>query len=73
MTGVSAQLLGSHQMKKAQEVEGETDKKGAKLFKEFLHSSMDYPISQQCRIYQLEEIRIKAVKTPDELLNGSKD
>ena len=54
-------------------VEGEKDKKSAKLFMEFLHSSMDYPISQQCRIYQLEEIRIKAGKTPEELLNGSKD
>ena len=35
---------------------------------EFLHSSMDHPVSQQCRIYQLEEIRIKAGETPDELV-----
>ena len=35
---------------------------------EFLHSSMDHPVSQQCRIYQLEEIRIKAGETPDELI-----
>ena len=41
------------------------NKKSAKLFMEFLHSSMDYPVSQQCRIYQLEKIRIKAGKTPD--------
>ena len=35
---------------------------------EFLHSSMDHPVSKQCRIYQLEEIRIKASETPDELI-----
>ena len=35
---------------------------------EFLHSSMDHPVSQRCRIYQLEEIRIKAGETPDELI-----
>ena len=29
---------------------------------------MDHPVSQQCRIYQLEEIRIKAGETPDELI-----
>ena len=29
---------------------------------------MDQPVSQQCRIYQLEEIRIKAGETPDELV-----
>ena len=29
---------------------------------------MDHPVSQQCRIYQLEEIRIKAGETPDELV-----
>ena len=29
---------------------------------------MDHPVSQQCRIYQLEEIRIKASETPDELV-----
>ena len=35
---------------------------------EFLHSSIDHPVSQQCRISQLEEIRIKAGETPDELV-----
>ena len=55
-------------MKKATAEEQETKKKSAKLFMEFLHSSMDHPISQQCRIYQLEEIRIKAGKAPDELV-----
>ena len=35
---------------------------------EFLHSSMDHPVFQWCRNYQLEEIRIKASETPDELI-----
>ena len=48
--------------------ECEKNKKSAKLFMECLHSSMDHPMSQRCRIYQLEEIRIKAGKTPDELV-----
>ena len=43
-------------------------KKSATLFMEFLHSSMDHPVSQRCRIYQLEEIRVKAGETPDELV-----
>ena len=34
----------------------------------FLHDGMDHPVSQWCRIYQLEEIRIKAGKSPDELV-----
>ena len=29
---------------------------------------MDQPVSQQCRIYQLKEIRIKAGESPDELV-----
>ena len=45
--------------------EPEKNKKSAKLFMEFLHSYMDHPLSQGCRIYQLEEIRIKAGETPD--------
>ena len=48
--------------------EREKNKKSAKLFMDFLHSSMDHPVSQRCRIYQLEEIRIKAGETPDELV-----
>ena len=43
-------------------------RKVLKLFMEFLHSSLDHPVSQQCSIYQLEEIRIKAGETPDELI-----
>ena len=35
----------------------------------FLHAGMDHPVSQHCRIYQLEEIRIKAGETPDELID----
>ena len=48
--------------------EREKNKKSAKLFMESLHSSIDHPVSQRCRIYQLEEIRIKAGETPDELI-----
>ena len=48
--------------------EWDKNKKSAKLFMEFLHSSMDHPVSQRCRIYQLEEMRIKASETPDELV-----
>ena len=48
--------------------ERKKNKKSAKLFMEFLHSSMDHPVSQRCRIYQLEEVRIKAGETPDELV-----
>ena len=41
---------------------------------EFLHSSMDHPVSQRCRIYQLEEIRIKAGETVQtNSLNKSED
>ena len=48
--------------------EWEGNKKSAKLFMEFLHSSMGHPVSQWCRIYQLEEIRIKAGKTLDKFI-----
>ena len=44
-------------------------KKSAMEFMKFLHAGMDHPVSQRCRIYQLEEIRIKAGKTPDELVD----
>ena len=30
---------------------------------------MDHTVSQQCQIYQLEDVRIKAEETPDELLD----
>ena len=44
-------------------------KKSATEFMKFLHEGMDHPVSQCCRIYQLEEIRIKAGETPDELVD----
>ena len=44
-------------------------KKSAMEFMKFLHAGMDHPVSQHCRIYQLEEIRIKAGETPDELVD----
>ena len=46
----------------------EKTKKSAKEFMTYLHSSMDHPVSQRCRIYQLEEIRIKAGESPEELV-----
>ena len=76
MTGISAQPLGSHWTKKAQTVESlrcicrgrEKNRQSAKLFMEFLHSYMDYLVSQRCRIYQLEQTRIKAGEIPDKLV-----
>ena len=47
----------------------EKQKKDAEEFMKFLHAGMDHPVSQRCRIYQLEEIRIKAGETPDELID----
>ena len=46
----------------------EKSKKSAEEFMKFLHEGMDHPVSQRCRIYQLEEIRIKAGESPDELV-----
>ena len=48
--------------------ERDAAKQSANAFMDYLHSSMDHPVSQRCRIYQLEEIRIKAGETPDELV-----
>ena len=44
-------------------------KQSATEFMKFLHARMEHPVSQRCRIYQLEEIRIKAGETPDELVD----
>ena len=73
--GVSAQFLGSHQTKKAQAMKplwcnhrGVRGIRRVPSSMEFLHSSTDHPVSQWCRIYQLEEIRIKAGELPDELV-----
>ena len=46
----------------------ERKKKSASEFMKFLHEGMDHPVSQRCRIYQLEEIRIRAGEFPDELV-----
>ena len=46
----------------------EKTKKSASEFMKFLHEGMDHSVSQWCRIYQLEEIKIKAGETPDELV-----
>ena len=43
-------------------------KKSAKEFLEYLHSTIDHPVSQRCQIYKLEEIRIHPGETHDELL-----
>ena len=44
-------------------------KKSATEFMKFLHEGMDHPVPQRCRIYQLEQIGIKAGETPDELVD----
>lgn len=44
-------------------------KASAKKFMEYLHSTMDHEVSQRCRIYQLEEVRIQAGESPDELVD----
>ena len=38
------------------ETDHENKKKSAAAFLEYLSSTMDHPVSQQCRIYQLEDI-----------------
>ena len=37
-------------------------------FMDYLFSTMDHEVSQCCRIYQLEDIRIWAGESPDELI-----
>ena len=46
----------------------ENKKKSATAFLEYLSSTMDHPMSQWCRIYQLEDIWIHTSETPDELV-----
>lgn len=43
-------------------------KTSAKEFLDHLASTMDHAISQRCRIYQLEEVRIRSGESPDELV-----
>ena len=54
--------------KGATETDHENKKKSAAAFLEYLSSTMDHPVSQQCRIYQLEDVRICTGETPDELV-----
>lgn len=46
----------------------EAKRSSAKAFLDHLASSMDHTISQRCRIYQLEDVRIRAGESPDELV-----
>ena len=50
------------------EEEKKKKKASAKEFMEYLLSTMDHEVSQRCRIYQLEDVRIQAGETPDELV-----
>ena len=54
--------------KGATEADHENKKKSAAAFLECLSSTMDHPMSQLCRIYQLEDVQIHPGKTPDELI-----
>ena len=40
-----------------------------KSFLDHLASQMDHTVSQQCQIYQLEDVQIKGGETPDELVD----
>ena len=52
----------------ATEADCENKKKSAAAFLKYLSSTMDHPISQQYRIYQLEDVQIHTGETPDELI-----
>ena len=54
--------------KGATEADCENKKKSAATFLKYLSSTMDHPMSQQCRIYQLEDVQICTGKTPEELI-----
>ena len=43
-------------------------KASADKFMDYLLSTMDHEVSQHCRIYQLEDVRIQAGESPDELV-----
>ena len=43
-------------------------KASANKFVDYLLSTMDHEVSQHCRIYQLEDVRIQAGESPDELM-----
>ena len=44
-------------------------KKRATAFMDYLSSTMDHAVSQCCRIYQLEDVRIQPGESPDELID----
>ena len=44
-------------------------KKSVKSFLDHLASQVDHTVSQQCQIYQLEDVQIKPGETPDELVD----
>ena len=44
-------------------------KKRASAFMDYLSSTMDHAVSQRCRIYQLEDVRIRPGESPDELVD----
>ena len=46
----------------------EKTKSNADKFMDYLLSTMNHEVSQCCRIYQLEDVRIQAGKSPDELM-----
>ena len=54
--------------KDATKTDHENKKKSATAFLEYLSSTMDHPMSQRCRIYQLEDVQICTGETPDELV-----
>ena len=51
------------------DVEISRKKKLASAFMDYLSSTMDHAVSQRCRIYQLEDVRIRPGESPDELVN----
>ena len=54
--------------KGATEADHENKKKSAAAFLKYLSSTMDHPMSQRCRIYQLEDVCICPGETPNELV-----
>ena len=51
------------------DVEISRKKKLASAFMDYLSSTMDHAVSQRCRIYQLEDVRIRPGESPDELID----
>ena len=51
------------------DVEISRKKKLASAFMDYLSSTMDHAVSQHCRIYQLEDVRIRPGESPDELVD----